>query len=188
MSLARCIYNCEDNSDCEASCVEQFKTRTEDCPCEVGPIFYDLLTTFFIPLNNLGCEIIIKDNCPAGCPCDSFECEDVTPTVTSTTSVATTTTKPAAKEAVLMLSTYEASNIPMVINYNGGLHDVTYIKSFLSYRMRRVIYKRSNNLGEVDDDINFTYDINTEVEFSCAASLNDDMWVLGGNIGRQVNL
>ena len=36
MSLGRCIYNCEDNEDCEASCVDQFKTRTDDCPCEVG--------------------------------------------------------------------------------------------------------------------------------------------------------
>ena len=34
-SLARCIYNCGDNGDCEAACVEQFKTLTDDCPCEV---------------------------------------------------------------------------------------------------------------------------------------------------------
>ena len=38
-SLARCIYNCEENAECEASCVEQFKTRTEDCPCEVDFLF-----------------------------------------------------------------------------------------------------------------------------------------------------
>ena len=36
MSLARCIYNCEDNDDCEDACVAQFKERTTDCPCEVG--------------------------------------------------------------------------------------------------------------------------------------------------------
>ena len=36
MSLARCIYNCEDNGDCEDACVAQFKGRTSDCPCEVG--------------------------------------------------------------------------------------------------------------------------------------------------------
>ena len=35
MSLARCIYSCEDNEDCEDACVQQFKTRTDDCPCEV---------------------------------------------------------------------------------------------------------------------------------------------------------
>ena len=38
MSLARCIYNCEDNGDCENDCVAQFKGRTADCPCEVGEI------------------------------------------------------------------------------------------------------------------------------------------------------
>ena len=38
MSLARCIYNCEDNDDCEDECVAQFKDRTTDCPCEVGNI------------------------------------------------------------------------------------------------------------------------------------------------------
>ena len=36
MSLARCIYNCEDNDDCENECVAQFKGHTADCPCEVG--------------------------------------------------------------------------------------------------------------------------------------------------------
>ena len=36
MSLARCIYNCEDNGDCENECVAQFKGRTADCPCEVS--------------------------------------------------------------------------------------------------------------------------------------------------------
>ena len=40
MSLARCIYNCADNGDCEDACVEQFKIRTEDCPCEVSSMFY----------------------------------------------------------------------------------------------------------------------------------------------------
>ena len=38
MSLARCIYNCEDNADCETDCVAQFKGRTANCPCEVGKI------------------------------------------------------------------------------------------------------------------------------------------------------
>ena len=45
-----------------------------------------------------------------------------------------------------------------------------------------------NNSGEVDDDISFTYDAMTEVYYSCAASLNGEMWVLGGyNHKRQVN-
>ena len=55
MSLARCIYNCEDNGDCENECVAQFKGRTADCPCEVGRIItytdcsiqFDLIYIFF---------------------------------------------------------------------------------------------------------------------------------------------
>ena len=40
----------------------------------------------------------------------------------------------------------------------------------------------------MNDDTNFTYEENTEVLSSCAASLNDEMWVLGGiNQRRQVN-
>ena len=62
---------------------------------------------------------MIKENCPGGCPCDSYECEDVSPTITSTTLLATTTTEPKAKEAVLMLSTRFPDNVPMVIGYNG---------------------------------------------------------------------
>ena len=34
-SLARCIYNCEDDESCETDCVRQFKVKTDDCPCEV---------------------------------------------------------------------------------------------------------------------------------------------------------
>ena len=42
--------------------------------------------------------------------------------------------------------------------------------------------------GEVDYDINFTYEDNTEVRGSCAASLHDEMWVLGSySKKRQVN-
>ena len=41
----------------------------------------------------------------------------------------------------------------------------------------------------MDDDINFTYEANTEVDHSCAVSLDDEMWVLGGRYQkRQVNL
>ena len=40
----------------------------------------------------------------------------------------------------------------------------------------------------MDNDINFTYDLNTEVYESCAATLDGEMFVLGGrNEERQVN-
>ena len=71
----------------------------------------------------------------------------------------------------------------MVIGYNGKLHlNITQSSLFIAN-------DNNNILGEVDDDINFTYEDRTEVYYSCAASLNDEMWVLGGSIQkRQVNL
>ena len=39
----------------------------------------------------------------------------------------------------------------------------------------------------MDDDINFTYEDNTGISNSCAASLNDQMWVFGGTTQNQVN-
>ena len=55
--------------------------------------------------------------------------------------------------------------------------------SFINFSYNDTIYS-----GEVDDDINFTYETGTEVFGSCAASLNDEMWVFGGYYQkRQVN-
>ena len=41
----------------------------------------------------------------------------------------------------------------------------------------------------MNDDLIFTYDPKTEVRGSCAASLDGEMFVLGGwNLPRQVNI
>ena len=42
--------------------------------------------------------------------------------------------------------------------------------------------------GNVDDDTAFTYDDDTEVYASCAATLHGEFWVIGGNKKRQVNI
>ena len=39
--------------------------------------------------------------------------------------------------------------------------------------------------GNVDDDTEFAYDTDTEVDASCAATLNGEFWVIGGNIKRR---
>jgi len=78
---------------------------------------------------------------------------------TSTTTALTPTTSPTGK-AVLMLSTRPSTNVPMVITLN----------------------------GEVDDDINFTFGVNTQVHGSCAASWFNRMFVFGGlNQKRQMS-
>ena len=42
--------------------------------------------------------------------------------------------------------------------------------------------------GNIDDDTIFTYGRNTEVYASCAATLHNEFWVIGGqNKKRQVN-
>ena len=47
-SLARCIYNCNDDQSCEADCVGQFKVKTSDCPCEVSNGRVNCLSEFLI--------------------------------------------------------------------------------------------------------------------------------------------
>ena len=49
IKLGRCMYDCNDDLECETDCTQQFKSRQQNCPCE--------------------------DNCSAGCPCDDFDCD-----------------------------------------------------------------------------------------------------------------
>ena len=39
--------------------------------------------------------------------------------------------------------------------------------------------------GNIDADTVFTYDINTEVYYSCAATLHGELWVIGGRYKKQ---
>ena len=109
--LGRCIYACNNDDACEDQCVDQFKTRQFNCPCEVQylhrPVY--IVSTFF------------QDNCPAGCPCDDYPCMETTiaPEVTTLTTQATTISP--TTNAVLVLSTRYGSNKPMVIDWDGKL-------------------------------------------------------------------
>ena len=65
---------------------------------------------------------------------------------------------------------------------------VTMVSNILKYHYIFIRCDNKNTLGEVDDDINFTYEDNTQAYGSCAATLNDEMWVFGGRYKkRQVN-
>ena len=74
-----------------------------------------------------------QENCLGGCPCDNYPCFETTtsPGVTtqtapqtttspavSTSTVPQTTTSPVAN-AVLVLSTFEYANRPMIIDFDG---------------------------------------------------------------------
>ena len=66
---------------------------------------------------------MIQQNCAGGCPCDEFNCVETTTAPDLTTSISTTvstTTSPTAN-AVLVLSTYNNANKPMVVDFNGKL-------------------------------------------------------------------
>ena len=63
----------------------------------------------------------IEENCSAGCPCSDFECTPTTSVPDITTATVPVTTTPPAHNAVLVLSTYESSNKPMIIDFEGQL-------------------------------------------------------------------
>ena len=82
--------------------------------------------------------------------------------------------------AVLVLATGSSNNVPMVIGFNGEFGLI--IGFIFQIRRKRCV------LGEYDDNINFTFEPDTGVYGSCAAILNDEMFVLGGDHRRrQVN-
>ena len=61
---------------------------------------------------------LFQRNCKEGCPCDSFECNELT-----TTQALTTTAQPTEK-AVLVLSTKDSRNMPMVIDFEGSTRTI----------------------------------------------------------------
>ena len=64
---------------------------------------------------------IFQENCPGGCPCDDYPCAETTTAPVVTTATVPATTKPPATNAVLVLSTYNSANKPMVIDWDGEL-------------------------------------------------------------------
>ena len=67
-----------------------------------------------------------KQNCLGGCPCDEFNCIETTSAPTTTTTAATTvaTTAPTptispTANAVLVLSTENSANKPLVVGFDG---------------------------------------------------------------------
>ena len=93
LTHGRCLYNCHNNEQCEDDCLARFKTRQLECPCE--------------------------ENCAAGCPCSGFDCLAPTSVPESTTATAPATTTSPTGNAVLVLSTRQSANKPMIVDFNG---------------------------------------------------------------------
>ena len=60
-----------------------------------------------------------QENCPGGCPCDDYPCAETTTAPDVTTSTAPATTTSPNTNAVLVLSTSNAANKPMIIDWDG---------------------------------------------------------------------
>ena len=62
-----------------------------------------------------------KQNCLGGCPCDEFNCIETTsaPTTTTAATTAPTPTISPTANAVLVLSTENSANKPLVVGFDG---------------------------------------------------------------------
>ena len=71
-------------------------------------------------------SILFQSNCKMGCPCESYECDGMTTTTSELTTTIPTTTLDPTKKAVLLLSTYYSSNLPMVIDFEGEVYSMIF--------------------------------------------------------------
>ena len=119
-----CIRNCPTGDlICVGQCSRSYQDNILQCPCQSG--------------------------CPNGCPCDEYVC----PTVTTSTTNTMTTTAASPKTDVLVLSTYNKVNVPIITNASGR------------------------------DDRNFYFMMgnNTEVRYACSLTWRNQHFVFGGN-------
>lgn len=93
-------------------------------------------------------------NCPIGCPCPDYDCnQSTTPSLTSTTTAPTET---GLTNNILVLDNFNSENVPMVVFANG-----TYTTS-----------------------INFNFGQNTESLWSCGLVFQNQALLFGGNNQR----
>jgi len=120
-----CVYTCPPaDFSCVGSCARDFEQGIEGCPCQSG--------------------------CPLGCPCENY-CSDSTTASTTSTTVQSTTTV-ADLSAVLILSTFKAANVPVLIDA----------------------------AASEDNDFNFEIDEWSEVDRSCSLTWQNELYVFGG--------
>ena len=107
MELGECILDCIGGSKaCDESCVDGFRTQQESCPCQVRQ--YSVLSFLLNFLQQLKenliiymtTNIILKEDCQSGCPCDNFECVP-------------------DKKSILVLNTWSQDG-PVLIKNDGG--------------------------------------------------------------------
>ena len=60
-----------------------------------------------------------KQNCLGGCPCDEFNCIETTSAPTTTAAATTAPTISPTANAVLVLSTENSANKPLMVGFDG---------------------------------------------------------------------
>ena len=85
-------------------------------------------------------KALIKENCIGGCPCPNYSCAETTPSPDVTTPSQPDTTTSPNVNAVLILSTYENSNTPMIMDFNGKYSFLKFIY-FIQRRFGYFLFK-----------------------------------------------
>ena len=125
-----CVVNCATGDLlCVSVCSRTYQENILQCPCQSG--------------------------CPNGCPCEVYVCPTTTTSTTTTTALPTTTTTTVAspKTEVLVLSTMNKENVPIITNVS----------------------------GREDRNFYFMMDENTQVRYSCGLTWRNQHFIFGGD-------
>ena len=107
-------------------------------------------------------ECPCQENCPNGCPCPNYTCQGTTtPTVTTTTSVATTAT---------------TTTMPFVQNKTALV-----LNSWNGWKPAVLV----NSEGKQEELGCFTFDQDSEAQYSCSLVWNNEPYIFGGRYKKR---
>ena len=118
----------------------------------------------------------IQENCSAGCPCSDFECIETTTAPDVTTATVPATKTPSNSNAVLVLSTYESSNKPIIVDFDGNSIYFDY-----KFNLFLIIIFSNYFQGNINEDFGFEYGIGTQAHQGCGVTFQNEYWYFGGN-------
>ena len=181
---ADCIYHCPcypgclsgcdecDSSFCQCSdyesnsdflaCQSYFEDIYISCivGCKAGDVQCLTDCARDLDLNMLECPCM--KNCPYGCPCDNYQCQQTTTQTTTTTTASTT------------LITTTTTTTTTTANPNTSI----LILSTRYYNTKPVL---TDSTGQTDTNLGFTYDEDAIVHQSCSVTFKNQHFVYGGN-------
>ena len=133
----KCLLGCSHDDSCLTYCNREYKANIEECPCQ--------------------------DNCPNGCPCPNYACQETTSLITTTTaattmtSTTTLTTKRVGQNQTVLALNNNAGWQAALIDSNG----------------------RQEKLGC------FVPDLVSEAHQSCGLTWENNMYIFGGKFNKR---